>query len=42
MMAENIVQEIAPANLDLLMNAASWLRAAGPTPWGSPPRRTSP
>src|SRR5262249_21682733 len=25
-MADNIIQEIEPANLDLLMNAASWLR----------------
>ena len=26
MMAENLFQDITPANLDLLMNAASWLR----------------
>src|SRR5262249_2514777 len=25
-MADNLLQEIAPSNLDLLMNAASWLR----------------
>src|SRR5262249_11128613 len=26
MMADNVLQAIAPSNLDLLMNAASWLR----------------
>jgi len=26
LMAENALQDITPANLDLLMNAASWLR----------------
>ena len=25
-MAENVFQEVDPTNLDLLMNAASWLR----------------
>jgi hypothetical protein len=35
-MAENVIQEIEPSNLDLLMNAASWLRNR-PDTQGIPP-----
>jgi hypothetical protein len=37
MMAENALQEITPANLDLLMNAASWLRGGSPDTLGLSP-----
>ncbi len=38
MMAENALQEITPANLDLLMNAASWLRGGRPDTLGISPQ----
>jgi hypothetical protein len=38
MMAENRSQEITPANLDLLMNAASWLRGGRADTLGLSPR----
>ncbi len=41
MMAENALQEITPANLDLLMNAASWLRGRPDTLGLSPSTHTA-
>jgi hypothetical protein len=38
MMAENWVQDGTPANLDLLMNAAGWLRGGPPDTLGLSPR----
>ncbi len=38
MMADNALQDITPANLDLLMNAASWLRGGRPDTLGISPR----
>ena len=38
LMAENVIQEITPANLDLLMNAASWLRGGRPDTMGISPQ----
>jgi hypothetical protein len=41
MLAENALQEITPANLDLLMNAASWLRGRPDTLGLSPRTHTA-
>jgi hypothetical protein len=38
MMADNALQDITPANLDLLMNTASWLRGGRPDTLGLSPR----
>ena len=41
LMAENVFQDITPANLDLLMNAASWLRGRPDTLGISPQTHTA-
>jgi hypothetical protein len=41
LMAENAIQEITPVNLDLLMNAASWLRGRVDTLGLSPSTHTA-